>query len=219
MVVKAKEKGEDGEASSSVDPMKNNPASNKPSEDKSACTGAESLVKLALINKSISLPKTESKPGPSPPVSSRQPGGPQKNPVPSVSEDEKQTVEDETRKTEKSHVSMLPEERQGRQMRAKRKPVDTSKVADNPVQGKRRRGRPPKQDSVQLLCSPVKQTGKSPSVSSDDSPVRLPGGFKSPDPSTSRPLTRGALGKDFPSAKKRSWIDVEKELELDAESE
>ena len=30
-----------------------------------------------------------------------------------------------------------------------------------------------------------------------------------------RPLTRGALGKDFPSAKRRSWIDVEKELGLD----
>ncbi|KAM4633750.1 MAX gene-associated protein [Polymixia lowei] len=37
--------------------------------------------------------------------------------------------------------------------------------------------------------------------------------------SATRPVTRGALGKDFPSAKKRSWIDVEKELEPEAEAE
>lgn len=84
--------------------------------------------------------------------------------------------------------------------------------------------------------SPGTQTESSPSKSSQpvSSPVRQPHGFKSPnikpkdsppenvllgDGSALRPLTRGALGKDFPSAKKRSWIDVEKELELEQESE
>lgn len=59
--------------------------------------------------------------------------------------------------------------------------------------------------------------------SDDDSPVKfsIPS-LKSPSsPSTQgeakscRPQTRGSLGKDFPSAKKRSWIDVERELETD----
>ncbi|KAF7656799.1 hypothetical protein LDENG_00035930 [Lucifuga dentata] len=82
--------------------------------------------------------------------------------------------------------------------------------------------------------TPITQTGSSLSQSSQpvSSPVRQPDGMKSPnvrakesppgnvragDIATSRPLTRGALGKDFPSAKKRSWIDVEKELEQEFE--
>ncbi|XP_047430369.1 MAX gene-associated protein [Mugil cephalus] len=267
MVMKPKEKGEDDEASPSVDPLKNQekifPASYKPLEDKSACSGAESLAKLALINKSISVPlvdlktkeksqeqvsavslntslppspltcnsvqtpavvepEPDPKPDPSPPVARRQMGRPRKNPVPSVSKNEKPTVEEEARKTEKSEVSALVEERRGGKIRAKRKAADTSKVADSPAQDKPQRGC--RKNSVRLQRIPVTRAAKSTSISSEDSPVkRRSSGFKSPDASTtfssSRPLTRGALGKDFPSAKKRSWIDVEKELEPDVEYE
>ncbi|XP_019737969.1 MAX gene-associated protein isoform X4 [Hippocampus comes] len=35
----------------------------------------------------------------------------------------------------------------------------------------------------------------------------------------SRPRTRGSLGKDFPSAKRQSWIDIEMELDHDSDSE
>ncbi|XP_059212334.1 uncharacterized protein magl isoform X2 [Centropristis striata] len=93
-------------------------------------------------------------------------------------------------------------------------------VSDNPVPVKRGRGRPPRSKSAQL-GNPAVRAGK-------DSPFRLPyrdiKPKESPDTfqgetSTSRPLTRGSLGKDFPSAKKRSWIDLEKELEPELESE
>ncbi|XP_061609594.1 uncharacterized protein magl isoform X2 [Phyllopteryx taeniolatus] len=35
----------------------------------------------------------------------------------------------------------------------------------------------------------------------------------------SRPRTRGSLGKDFPSAKRQSWIDMELEMEMDPDSD
>ncbi|KAK5853185.1 hypothetical protein PBY51_006996 [Eleginops maclovinus] len=104
-------------------------------------------------------------------------------------------------------------------------------VSDNPVLLKRGRGRPPKHKTTQRLSPPGLKAGGSPSSSNKDSPVRKTVlGFKSPkespatttgdgDASAYRPLTRGALGKDFPSAKKRSWIDVEKELDPELESE
>ncbi|XP_058469445.1 MAX gene-associated protein isoform X2 [Solea solea] len=83
-----------------------------------------------------------------------------------------------------------------------------SDVSDCPVPVKRGRGRPKKLKPPESPSS---------SRSKDDVPVRLPVHIEtrimSSQANTSRPLTRGALGKDFPSAKKRSWIDVEKELE------
>lgn len=87
--------------------------------------------------------------------------------------------------------------------------------------GKRGRGRP-------------RKTRVHPGDSSDDGATWLPGVGLSSDGSSKctparsarlsdrnsrRPLTRGALGKDFPSAKKRSWIDVERELEVDTTQE
>lgn len=98
---------------------------------------------------------------------------------------------------------------------------------------KRGRGRPRKRGQGTERGS-ASRTGSNPPESPDDSSPWLPGKFKSPDSdckrspaasnkptekNTNRPLTRGALGKDFPSAKKRSWIDVEKELEPDLEHE
>ncbi|XP_034084533.1 MAX gene-associated protein isoform X1 [Gymnodraco acuticeps] len=103
-------------------------------------------------------------------------------------------------------------------------------VSDNPLLVKRGRGRPPKKKTIQLWSPPGVKAGSSPSSSNQHSPVRQTYCFKSPEesPATTtrhgevsdyRPLTRGSLGKDFPSAKKRSWIDVEKELEPELESE
>ncbi|XP_069572282.1 uncharacterized protein magl [Brachyistius frenatus] len=99
-------------------------------------------------------------------------------------------------------------------------PEAVSGVADSPVPVKRSRGRPRKNKSARQRSSPSESS--SPSKSNEDSPVS----FQIPakkimlgDVNTSRPLTRGALGKDFPSAKKRSWRDVEKELEGDPEFE
>lgn len=98
---------------------------------------------------------------------------------------------------------------------------------------KRGRGRPRKRGQGTERGS-ASRAGSIPPESPDDSSAWLPGKCKSPDPdceqspaasnkpterNTNRPLTRGALGKDFPSAKKRSWIDVEKELDPDLEHE
>lgn len=96
-------------------------------------------------------------------------------------------------------------------------PNKASDDAGCPAPAKRPRGRPPKKRQANS------QTSSPKGASSDDSsPVRFSTcSFNSPksegEAYTARPLTRGSLGKDFPSAKKRSWIDVEKELEPDME--
>lgn len=76
---------------------------------------------------------------------------------------------------------------------------------------KRGRGRPPKTvpnilRRPKILPSPVEDMDCEIKIESDPSPVTV---------NSSRPLTRGSLGKDFPSEKKRSWIDLERELEVD----
>ncbi|XP_054900630.1 MAX gene-associated protein isoform X2 [Poeciliopsis prolifica] len=86
---------------------------------------------------------------------------------------------------------------------------------------RRGRGRPPRKKMAQGRGAGVKR-GRS-QDSDDDSPVKftIASLKRSSSPNskgegfTSRPQTRGSLGKDFPSEKKRSWIDVEKELEPD----
>ncbi|XP_035472963.2 MAX gene-associated protein isoform X1 [Scophthalmus maximus] len=111
--------------------------------------------------------------------------------------------------------------------RAGHSPGMASDVADSPMPVKRGRGRPPKKKKKSAHpWGVVAREGKSLSNSNEDSPVRVSSRFKSPDKNTltgdmntSRPLTRGALGKDFPSAKKRSWIDLEKDLEPEIEFE
>lgn len=176
----------------------------------------------------------EAEPDPSPPVVRRPRGRPRKNPLPLVNDSKNHAVVEETRKS--TETIILVKERQNEKntlevtkTQAKDAPSVVSKVAGNPVPVKRRRGRPPKR-KIQLCSPPVAQAESSSSKSNEDSPVRLSCSNKklkaSPaatkllgDIKTSRPLTRGALGKDFPSEKKRSWIDVERELEPELESE
>nr|XP_020459361.1 MAX gene-associated protein-like isoform X1 [Monopterus albus]XP_020459362.1 MAX gene-associated protein-like isoform X1 [Monopterus albus]XP_020459363.1 MAX gene-associated protein-like isoform X1 [Monopterus albus]XP_020459365.1 MAX gene-associated protein-like isoform X1 [Monopterus albus]XP_020459366.1 MAX gene-associated protein-like isoform X1 [Monopterus albus]XP_020459367.1 MAX gene-associated protein-like isoform X1 [Monopterus albus] len=182
----------------------------------------------------------EANPDPNPPVVRRRRGRPRKHPVPILSKNTHTVVEERQSVTE-SETSLLAEERQSEQLplEVTKTPAEgttemVSEVADNPVTVKRRRGRPPKKKPAQLCTLPLTQAGSSSSKSNDDSPLRLSGSCKSPeakpraspaaaavlgDPNTLRPLTRGALGKDFPSAKKRSWIDIEKELEPDFDYE
>lgn len=95
-----------------------------------------------------------------------------------------------------------------------------NKASDNagcPTPAKRGRGRPSKKGRANSQTSSAKRAS-----SDDNNPVQFSScSFNSTksegEAYTSRPLTRGSLGKDFPSAKKRSWIDVEKELEPDME--
>ncbi|XP_023285958.1 MAX gene-associated protein-like [Seriola lalandi dorsalis] len=184
-------------------------------------------------------PSAKDEPAPSPTVVRRRRGRPRKNPLPPVSGNEKRTVVEETRKSV-SEAVILVERRQSEkkslevtETRAEDTPVMVSGVADNPVPVKRGRGRPPKKSRAHSWRL-VAGEESSPSKSNEDSPVRPLCHFKScdmkpnADPAastlpgnikTSRPLTRGALGKDFPSAKKRSWIDIEKELEPELEYE
>ncbi|KAK2890338.1 MAX gene-associated protein isoform X2 [Channa argus] len=176
---------------------------------------------------------------PNPPVGRRCRGRPRKNPIPPVSDKEKSAVVEKRRKrVSESKSPVGAEERQCErnamkeaQKQAEDTPGMVSKVSDNPVPVKRGRGRPPKKKS-KLLSPPLAQAGSSFSKSNEDSPIRLSCNFKRPnnklktspaatmlvgDMNASRPITRGALGKDFPSAKKRSWRDIEKELDPELE--
>lgn len=170
----------------------------------------------------------KAKPDPSTPVVRRPRGRPRKHPLPLVSDSKTHAVVEETRKGGATFVLVEDKQKEKETFEvttteAKNAPV-VSEVADNPVPAKRGRGRPPKRKS-QLCSPPVAQAGCSSSKSNEDrlscsntklkaSPAatKFVGATK-----TSRPLTRGALGKDFPSAKKRSWIDVERELEPELE--
>ncbi|XP_042369716.1 uncharacterized protein LOC121963497 [Plectropomus leopardus] len=159
----------------------------------------------------------------SPPVVRRGRGRPRKNAVTPVTENKKSTVEEDTSKSvSESESSFVVEESE--KITVKTTSNDSPRVvSDTPVPVKRGRGRPPKNKSADLW-SPPGARARSPPKSGEVSPIRFPHRYKSPkegtgDLSSSRPLTRGALGKDFPSAKKRSWIDVEKELEPEIESE
>ncbi|XP_056437862.1 uncharacterized protein magl [Gadus chalcogrammus] len=116
-------------------------------------------------------------------------------------------------------------------------PDKTEEEGDSPVLVKRGRGRPPKKRPIEENdryggSPPAKAREATPKSQGRGRPPREV--WRSPDKARStgtvcspdmdqeggtgsgkRPLTRGALGKDFPSAKRRSWIDVEKELGLD----
>ncbi|XP_034756130.1 MAX gene-associated protein [Etheostoma cragini] len=180
---------------------------------------------------------TSVEPDPSPPVVRRRRGRPRKHPITPVSANEKPTVAEDASKSvcerETSILVCLERQIENIALEVTKTQVGNSPgmVSDDPVPVKRGRGRPPKKKCAQPWSSPVLRAGRSPSKSNEDSPVRLsqsPRSKSMGSPSTttllgdinsSRPLTRGALGKDFPSAKKRSWIDVEKDLEPELESE
>lgn len=160
---------------------------------------------------------------PSLPEARRGRGRPRRNPASTaVGEKEKCSMIEETNKcVSKGEISVLLEEKQSKKItleetkkEAEGLAGNVGKVADIPVPVKRPRGRPPKRKSA-----PVKRPASSPLRSSSKKLKCNPSAkaTESPTTKTPRPLTRGALGKDFPSAKKRSWIDVEKELEPDLE--
>ncbi|XP_038141998.1 MAX gene-associated protein isoform X1 [Cyprinodon tularosa] len=89
-------------------------------------------------------------------------------------------------------------------------------VGDKPVLVKRGRGRPSGKKKAQGRALAVKR------ARSPDSLVKFSISSSTNSQGaalTSRPLTRGSLGKDFPSEKKRSWKDLEKELEPELEPE
>ncbi|XP_076612472.1 uncharacterized protein LOC143336289 [Chaetodon auriga] len=173
----------------------------------------------------------EPEPDPSPPVVRRGRGRPRKNSVTPVSHSGKRTVVEDT---SKSVISLRTEKKQSEKIASEVVKDTPGVVSDSLVPAKRARGRPRKNKSAQLCSPPGMRATRSSSKSNEDSPVRLYHRSKSRDVklkgspaantlfrdvNTSRPLTRGALGKDFPSAKKRSWIDIEKELDPELESE
>lgn len=110
----------------------------------------------------------------------------------------------------------------------KKKPQDSQSPADGTSPGAKSAGSTPAK-VTRASSSPVTRAGGSAAKAkrarcsptrSAHSPVNTAKG--SPDTATllgdisaTRPVTRGALGKDFPSAKKRSWIDIENEIDSD----
>ncbi|KAM6992388.1 uncharacterized protein mgab [Tautogolabrus adspersus] len=171
----------------------------------------------------------EPKPDPDPPVVRRGRGRPRKHPLPLVGEYAQHAV---TCKSE-SEASILIAD-----VKPEKEPVEVTKTQaeDYSPPVKRGRGRPRKDKQkgrlLQMWRPPPNLMRKKRPKSEEDSPDRSSDTFQSPDAkckieetplpgckSSFRPLTRGALGKDFPSAKRRSWIDVEKELEPELESE
>ncbi|XP_074471809.1 uncharacterized protein mgab isoform X2 [Sebastes fasciatus] len=197
----------------------------KSQEGSAALARKKKLSTACLSFQRVKQVATSVEPDPTgaPPRCPKRRGRPRKNPVTPVSENEKPTrVEDASKSVDESETSVPVEEKEKMTMEVTKTQAEDSPamVSDNPAPVKRGKGRPPrkKKKTATLWRPPVVRGGSSPSKSNEDNPVRVPRSFKSPV-YTSRPLTRGALGKDFPSAKKRSWIDMEKELEPDLESD
>ncbi|XP_008303456.1 muscle M-line assembly protein unc-89-like, partial [Stegastes partitus] len=240
MVMTAKKDGEAGAASapangqpSDVDSSKNqektcsgsddkppDPETSRIPEDKTASSDcapvvpAYPLAKLANLNKSIRVPLVDLKDAEK---SQEQPTQGVSSPV--ESDAVVACRRGRPRKTRRAHVDdseTSPEEakddkdkRSTQVKKTKRKAAEEEEeeedeAADHSMPAKRSRGRPLKKKPPQprSLRAAAKRAASS-----------------SADRSATRPLTRGALGKDFPSAKKRSWIDIEKELDPDIESE
>lgn len=131
-------------------------------------------------------------------------GRPQRNMVRLMRKEVKQDADRKLKKTE---------------VKSGADPEVVGKVTDRPAPVRRRRGRPPKNKTAQRQHPPSEREAGSPSNSKDDSPVRFSAGSlrKRDSENLERPLTRGSLGKDFPSEKKRSWLDVERALEPELE--
>ncbi|XP_068197812.1 MAX gene-associated protein [Antennarius striatus] len=157
----------------------------------------------------------DAKPNGSPTVAHRARGRPRKHPI--SKNGRSAVVRDSRKRVSDSDTSLVAGEDQRQATRGAN--------TECPVPVKRGRGRPPK-----------KKHGESPNQFKyeEDISFRLPKHLESTDNKltpnltstpkagegkASRPLTRGSLGKDFPSEKKRSWIDVEKTLEPDFDSD
>lgn len=225
MVMNTKQKGEDGQGDqqpSDLDSSKNTDGSSllksdHPSESrlvlKNCKIGQSSnsnlslsslkrpLVKIAPISSSDQIRQRDA-------VKRRGRGRPRKTPV---SEKEYPDVEEDSCESE---TSIVAKEKQNKKII-----LEVAGDAPAVLTAKRGRGRPPKKKQ-EMWSPPATGAVSSPSQSNEDSPMlRSQNAPKTASlhVDTSRPLTRGALGKDFPSAKKRSWIDTEKELGLEYE--
>lgn len=225
MVMNTKQKGEDGQGDqqpSDLDSSKNTDGSSllksdHPSESrlvlKNCKIGQSSnsnlslsslkrpLVKIAPISNSDQIRQRDA-------VKRRGRGRPRKTPV---SEKEYPDVEEDSCESE---TSIVAKEKQNKKII-----LEVAGDAPAVLTAKRGRGRPPKKKQ-EMWSPPATGAVSSPSQSNEDSPMLR--SQNTPKTAilhvdTSRPLTRGALGKDFPSAKKRSWIDTEKELGLEYE--
>lgn len=149
----------------------------------------------------------------SPPIVRRSRGRPRKNdkiPPSTVSPASESKAKESTSQSH-GETSNLVEEKPKEKIT-----LTKTQSGDNPEPVKRR-GRPLKRKSSETTWVPLLiRRGHSP-PKPQDGPVST--SHLNMDRKSSRPLTRGALGKDFPSAKKRSWLDVEKDLEPEDESE
>lgn len=235
MVMKAKQKGEDGQGDqqpSDVDSSKNTDGSSllksdHPSESRLVfknCKAGQSsnsklslsslkcpVVKIPPITNSNQISQRDAVPS----LVRRGRGRPRKRVVTPdttpVSEKEYPDVEEDSSESE---TSIMVKEKQKKKI-----VLEVANDAPAVLTAKRGRGRPPKKKQG-MRSLPASGAASSPSQSNEDSPkLRSQSTPKTASlhEDTSRPLTRGALGKDFPSAKKRSWIDIEKELGLEYE--
>ncbi|XP_014899610.1 MAX gene-associated protein isoform X1 [Poecilia latipinna] len=228
-----------------ADPSKSfekaSPDADQPSDSDPKSSGSVSpLADLTFLNKAIALPPldlqvSEANQGKPVPILVRtssghiclKPVGQIRRPPPANPEQD--SNHDKSRPS-KSQVSRLTTDAtETRLAQTKRSDAFINRLAElkqgdvtvEDMKVKRGRGRPPGKKTAQGRGAGVKR-GRS-QDSDDDSPVKfaIASLKRSSSPNsqgegfTSRPQTRGSLGKDFPSEKKRSWIDVEKELEPD----
>lgn len=207
-----------------------------PSDSEPKCSGVTfPLAELTLLNKTICKPSVGQQPGQQndnggsvvgldkplantslsynsvpefpEPISSpnvltvfrRGRGRPRKHPVRPISENRKRMMVGNDSKKVRSW-----------KVRTQIHIQDTTEKNNVPV--KRGRGRPSRKP--QNLMGPKRSEDDGPTYSPNGKSAVSPAADASlKDANATRPLTRGSLGKDFPSAKKRSWIDVEKELD------
>ncbi|KAK7907227.1 hypothetical protein WMY93_015839 [Mugilogobius chulae] len=137
----------------------------------------------------------------SPPVK-RGRGRPRKNPIPFRTPERKLAMKEDPDFTPTSPI--------------KRRAEGTPSPQSAPA---KRRGRPPKIHTPQML-NPRVQLERCPDPYSDVKKEEEEECFidmTNVHTNAGRHLTRGSMGKDFPSAKKRSWIDLESELDVDIE--
>lgn len=182
------------------------------------------VASVTFLNKSILLVQKALQAAEQVPAAQPQPA-PQAQPAPV------QRSRGRPRKTPPTHIKPAPASAQlaagdsvkSRDRREPSAPVQagpkenvvlSATKGDSPALLKRGRGRPPKRSSSEGLWIPPVLQRESVAPKSDNIPDKF-----SKETRKARPLTRAALGKDFPSAKKRSWIDMEKELEQDTDSE
>lgn len=215
--------------------------SDQPSDSDPKSSGSASpLADLAFLNRAIALPPldlqaSEASQGRPVPILVRtssghiclKPVGQIRRPPPANPEQDSNLDKSRFSKSQLSHLTTdatetkLAQTNRSDSYMHRLAELKQGDVTVEKMKGKRGRGRPPGKKTAQGRGAGVKR-GRS-QDSDDDSPVKftIASLKRSSSPNsqgegfTSRPQTRGSLGKDFPSEKKRSWIDMEKELEPD----